>query len=192
MENKINSADYLLLLLYLNNQEPIKGSTRLMKMMFIFNKEILSKISKPNEKIIINDFEAYKFGPFSKSLYEQVALFTSLEFIKVDTDKKLEELANLDNFEEDNFEADNFQLNESNLMYIYKIKKNGIEYVENEIIPHLNNEAVVTKLEKFKNKINEISIKNLLFYVYNKYPDYTKKSIIKDEVLKGHEKKTNL
>ena len=37
---KLNGADYLLLLLYLNNKEPILGAVRLEKMMFLFNMEI--------------------------------------------------------------------------------------------------------------------------------------------------------
>lgn len=37
---KLNGADYLLLLLYLDNKKPILGAIRLEKMMFLFNMEI--------------------------------------------------------------------------------------------------------------------------------------------------------
>ncbi|WP_342276289.1 hypothetical protein [Spiroplasma endosymbiont of Nebria brevicollis] len=79
---KINGADYLLLLLYLNNKTDIKSALRLVKMMFLFeneiNKQLVEKV--PEEKL--SKFMAYNFGPWSKDLYEQLNFFESLEFIK--------------------------------------------------------------------------------------------------------------
>ncbi|MBP1525629.1 MAG: hypothetical protein H9Q65_03395 [Spiroplasma ixodetis] len=199
MINKLNLADYLLLLLYLNNKQPIKGTTRLQKMMFIFYKEILPKISK-GEKNISYNFEAYKFGPFSKDIPEQVSLFKSLNFIQEKEMTVIEEMSTLDNLEEKEIldmnknqddEHDIFKFAISTKMYSYEIKKDGIKYVESEIIPNLDQNNL-NILQKFKNKIIEISIKNLLFYVYNKYPDFTKNSIIRDEVLNDYGKKKNL
>ena len=43
---KLNGADYLLLLLYLDNKSPILGAIRLEKMMFLFNEEIAPRLKK--------------------------------------------------------------------------------------------------------------------------------------------------
>ena len=69
MGAKLLGSDYLLLLLYINDKEPIKGSVRLMKMMFLFNEQIAPALKKKgldSEKL--PDFIAYNYGPFSKDL----------------------------------------------------------------------------------------------------------------------------
>ena len=82
MSGKLSSSDYLLLLLDLDNREPIVGAIRLMKMMFLFDKEISPVISKKGAKVdVMPEFVAYDFGPFSKDIYEQIELFQNLKFI---------------------------------------------------------------------------------------------------------------
>ena len=46
MSNKLNAADYLLFLLDADERAPINGAIRLMKMMFLFNQEIMPAISQ--------------------------------------------------------------------------------------------------------------------------------------------------
>ena len=85
---KLNGADYLLLLLYLNNKQPIYGAIRLTKMMFLFEKEIAPILKKEGlDSENLPNFIAYNFGPFSKDVYEQVELFKGIKFIQV-TDRK--------------------------------------------------------------------------------------------------------
>ena len=67
-----SSKEIILLLLYAKGKtnklfEPIKGRTRLMKMIFLF-KEELQKAFNKNSVIdfsLLSDFSAYDFGPFS-------------------------------------------------------------------------------------------------------------------------------
>ena len=46
MASKLLGSDYLLLLLYINGKEPIKGSVRLTKMMFLFNEQIVPVLKR--------------------------------------------------------------------------------------------------------------------------------------------------
>jgi uncharacterized protein len=63
----LSGADFLLLLLYLNKREPVRGSTRLIKMIFIFTEEILPLLRSKGTKLsedALPKFFAYNYGPF--------------------------------------------------------------------------------------------------------------------------------
>lgn len=187
---KLNGADYLLLLLYLNNKEPIYGAVRLEKMMFLFNNEIAPVLKgKGLDSDKLPEFIAYNFGPFSKDVYEQVELFKAIKFIAV-TDIKVkanekEKMLEVDDWEEGpyvdgltNSSSDN---NADGKYYKYYILKTGEKYVEEEILPIMNNNQV-DLLKCFKKKITSLYPKQLLKYVYSRYPEFTKNSLIIDEV----------
>ena len=68
-QSKMTGADYLLLLLYLDNCSAINGAIRITKMMFLFNMEIAPVLKKKGVSIRDEDlpkFSAYNYGPFSK------------------------------------------------------------------------------------------------------------------------------
>jgi len=189
---KLIGSDYLLLLLFLNNKEPIKSAVRLVKMMFLFNKEIAPVLKKSglaiNEEDLPN-FQPYNYGPFSKDVYEQVELFQSIGFIKVKDLFVREEMDEVDNWEEqafiDEFESsDTFSNRRDGKFMQYELLVRGEDYVGSNIIKFFTKEQIVT-LSEFKKRITQTSIKAILRYVYVKYPDMTKNSIIKDEVLEG-------
>jgi hypothetical protein len=186
--NVLTGADYLLLLLYLNDQSPIYGAIRLTKMMFLFDKEVAKELKKqgigyknPPE------FFAYNFGPFSKDVYEQVELFRGIGFIKVTNINANEEMAEVDDWEEGPFidelsQQDKGHINMDGKYYKYTIISTGTRYVEEKILPNIScNEKEL--LSKFKEKITHLYPKQILKYVYTKYPEYTDKSLIKEEVL---------
>ena len=184
---KLNGADYLLLLLYLNDKEPILGAVRLIKMMFLFNKEIAPLLKNDGlESDNLPEFISYNYGPFSKDVYEQIELFKGIRFIQVSNIKAQEEFIEVDDFEEmsyvDGVDNKGYELKNDGTYYKYNILKLGENYVSEEILP-----CVGTKekrlLEEFKKKITTLPPKQLLKYVYSKYPEYTEKSLIKDKVL---------
>lgn len=185
--SKINGSDYLLLLLYLNDKKPIYGAIRLEKMMFLFNMEIapaLKKIGLEADKL--PEFIAYNYGPFSKDVYEQIELFKGIKFVQVVDLKAKEEFAEVDELEEMSFidELTNkgYQLKSDGNYYKYTLLKLGESYVKEHILPGINQEQIAL-LEEFKRKITSLYPRQLLKYVYSKYPDYTTKSLIKNEVL---------
>lgn len=187
MAVKLIGADYLLLLLYLNNKEPIKGAVRLTKMMFLFEKQIAPVLKERGlESDKLPEFFAYNYGPFSKDIYQQLDLFKSINFIKIEDIYAEEELSSVDNiieneFVDECFEGDIELKTESNY-WLYRIADEGTGFVESELLPNIREEHQ-SLLEQFKRKITDMPIKKLLHYVYTKYPEYTDKSLIKEEVL---------
>ena len=183
---KLNGADYLLLLLYLDNKSPILGAIRLEKMMFLFNNEIAPRLKETGlDSDKLPEFIAYNFGPFSKDVYEQVELFKGIGFLQVINLKAKEELIEADDWEEGPFSKEldytGFQLNEEKRYYKYQMLDLGADYVSEKICPELTEEQLAMLLQ-FKKKITSLSPKQILRYVYTKYPDFTSNSLIKNEV----------
>lgn len=195
MANKLIGADYLLALLYCDNKSPIKGSVRLTKMMYLFNKEIKPIIEKKGGKCDkLPEFIPYNFGPFSKDLYEQIELFKGIEFIMTKEILSKEIMVEeVDDWEENPYIGESLNDEEHltfNKKYVeYTIAKRGESYYENIIKQELNQD-IIELLEQFKKKIVRISVKNLLYYVYTKYPEMTVNSIIKKDVLGSDEDET--
>lgn len=183
---KLNGADYLLLLLYLDNKSPILGAIRLEKMMFLFNNEIAPRLKKTGlDSDKLPEFIAYNFGPFSKDVYEQVELFKGIGFLRVTNLMAKEELIEADDWEEGPFSKEldyaGFQLNDEKRYYKYQMLDLGADYVSKKICPELTAEQLAMLLQ-FKKKITSLSPKQILRYVYTKYPDFTSNSLIKNEV----------
>ncbi len=183
---KLNGADYLLLLLYLDNKSPILGAIRLEKMMFLFNNEIAPRLKETGlNSDKLPEFIAYNFGPFSKDVYEQVELFKGIGFLRVTNLMAKEELIEADDWEEGPFSKEldyaGFQLNDEKRYYKYQMLDLGADYVSKKICPELTAEQL-TMLLQFKKKITSLSPKQILRYVYTKYPDFTSNSLIKNEV----------
>jgi uncharacterized phage-associated protein len=186
---KLIGADYLLLLLYLNGKEPIEGAVKLTKMMFLFEKQIAPVLKEKGlESDKLPEFFAYNYGPFSKDIYQQLDLFESINFIQINDTYSDEELSSVDNMSENEFVDEcyegNVELKTENNYRVYRITDEGSGYVESELLPVIEEQHKIL-LEQFKKKITDMPIKKLLHYVYTKYPEYTDKSLIKEEVLKN-------
>ena len=191
MSNTLTLADYMLVLLDLDDKSPIIGAIRMMKMMFLFEKEILPLLKKKNIDVSnVPPFIAYDFGPFSKDIYEQLELFTNLEFIKtepVDTVENSDEFDDwVDLYGEDIFDKtfkDGYRrLNVDYRSLQYSITQRGDKFVSIKLLPIIGDD-VKRLLLSFKKKICELSTSQLLYYVYSRYEAYTTKSKIKDKVL---------
>lgn len=189
MSSKLLGSDYLLILLYINDKQPIRGAVRLMKMMFLFNEQIAPILKKKGlESEKMPDFFAYNYGPFSKDLYDQIELFSGIGFINI---KDLsvavaEEMSGVDNVIEKEFidecYEDEDEYKSENNFWEYSITDIGSGFIEQELIKNISLEQMDI-LKQFKRKITEMPIKQLLYYVYTKYPQYTENSLIKDKVL---------
>lgn len=187
MASKLLGSDYLLLLLYINGKEPIKGSVRLTKMMFLFNEQIVPVLKRNGlESEKLPEFIAYNYGPFSKDLYEQVDLFTGIGFMQVRDLNENEEMSGVDNIVEKEFVDECYEDDEEtkseNSYREYCITDIGSGFVESELLGKLTS-SQLGLLRQYKKKITEMTMKQLLHYVYTRYPQYAEKSLIKDEVL---------
>lgn len=179
-----NSKDLLMVLLAAKGKknqkwEPITGRTRLMKMIFLFEKEIRKKF---NEEIIsekeLPDFKPYDYGPFSAKVYEDLEFLINMGFIDVvssGTDEMLpdemEEYAYWQTIsdDEDRVFVERFSLSELGQKYVNK--KINLSSHQWDI------------LAEFKNRCVVASLSSLLKYIYSRYPKYITKSKIRDQVL---------
>lgn len=187
-----NKKDILLLFIYSKGvtdefNEPIRGRTRLVKMLFLFCKEGLSHFKAGTE---INDdnfytFFPWYFGPFSQQIYDDVNFFQLRGFIE------------LNNIESDNFNVSYSEANHYSDLTGISIGQNfdretfveqeilltekGISFTQ-ELFSQLSDSQKVF-LQQFKKKFNSTPLKAILRYVYQAYPDASTNSIIKDNIL---------
>jgi uncharacterized protein YwgA len=163
----------------------INGITRLQKLLFLLEKE--GRI----EKIVGGyKFEAYKAGPYSPALYDDLEFLENLGFIKSETSGVAteEEAADIDfTFEElmddreiktpDIYDEKRFVLTEEGISKVKSLLNSS------EIKP------VVDGIRKIKSTYGNYSLDDLLYYVYTKYPEMTTESEIKDHVLRKGRKR---
>lgn len=157
------------------------GITRLQKLLFLLEKEM--GITAKNDQF---HFEAYKAGPYSSKVYDDLEYLENLGFLRGEivgesTDEESLELEklNFDDLIEEKSESNyadayverNFSLTDKG--------RNKIEQLleKNEYQPFLEG------IRKIKSKYGNYSLSDLLFYVYTKYPEMTSNSEIKDKVL---------
>jgi len=187
MNNKeITAKDFLLTILYSPGKydavnESITGRTRLTKMIFLFEKELQKDFFKNNKSVKLPDFEPYNFGPFSKELFDDLNFFLSIGLI--DSEETLIPISTAEKNEiEISFDDDwiNARFDETEIDDVemkYSLSSKGVKYVEQNVWSEYS-DSQKSILKKFKAQINTISLDSLLRYVYNKYPDSAKKSLI--------------
>jgi uncharacterized protein YwgA len=189
-KKELSGKDFLLSLLYCpgkgnKENEPILGRTRLTKMVFLFEKEIKKEFFSDID-ITLPNFESHNFGPFSKDLFDDLSFFVSIGFIRAEetsipisnVEKKEIEMALDDDWEDAGFE----KAEQESVELKYSLSLQGLKYVAENIWGMLS-DIQKENLTKFKQQINTISLDSLLRYVYNKYPNYTDKSIIADKYM---------
>lgn len=158
--------------------EPIQGTTRLQKLLFLMEHEAKLKPTKGDDF----DFTAWKFGPVSKDLYDDLEKLENLgllESVPVSEPSRAE----LDEYglsfddlmgEEESQSRETFE--EKN----YRLSDKGLEWVREH---ELHTEAF-EKIRRIKEKYGALSLQDLLHYVYTKFPDMTTASEIRGKVLR--------
>ncbi len=192
-KKEMSSKDLLLSFLYSPGvseeyNEAITGRTKLTKMMFLFEKQIYKQFFKDSIDIDLPDFEPYYFGPFSKQLFEDLSFFESIGMIvSEETDIPLSPAGKIEyenSYDEgyDDWDEASFEEPKEEFESKYSLSISGRKYVQDQVWKNYT-ETQKQKLREFKAQINKISLDALLRYVYNKYPEETKKSIIADRYL---------
>lgn len=128
----------------------IEGRTQLQKLTFLGQKE--GKMEGGY------NFRKWKFGPFSDDIWKDLdALVNHGEAMEIPQNSKEGEV----------------------LGYMYTLSKQGRDYVTNEILPKLDQETL-NQLKTVIMRYSRMTLAELLTYVYQKYPDYTEKSQVRD------------
>jgi uncharacterized protein YwgA len=191
----ISKKNTLLLMLGTGRDETniangINGITRLQKFLFLLeNEDCIKKIGDGYQ------FEAYKAGPYSPTLYDDLEFLENLGLIKSEISGVAteEEEADMDfTFEElmDDEELTDDEIKTPDLYdeKRFRITKDGAVKVK-AILEKEEFAPVVDGIRKIKSKFGNYSLNDLLYYVYTEYPDMTTESEIKDHILrKGYKR----
>lgn len=159
--------------------EPIQGTTRLQKLLFLAEHEAKLKPTKGDDF----DFTAWKFGPVSKELYDDLEKLENLGLLESQPVSE-PSTAELDEYglsfedlmgeEETQSSRDSFEEKK------YRLSDKGLVWVREH---ELHTEAF-DKIRRIKEKYGALSLQDLLHYVYTKFPDMTTASEIKGKVLR--------
>jgi uncharacterized protein YwgA len=182
----ISRKDLVMLLVGLGENRSVAdglgGITRLQKYLYLLEQE---GGVKPDERGNGFHFEAYKAGPYSSKLYDDIEFLENLGYLqgRVTGTASEPEEAELDalSFEDllgEEPEARAQVPEERAFMLTEKGKKRVQELMENSQLA-----PVVDGVRKVKSRFASHSLNDLLRYVYQKYPEMTTESEIKDKVL---------
>lgn len=152
----------------------VRGVTRLEKLLFLAKEETDSSDWLDEDP----NFEPYNFGPFSRKVYEAVDMLASAGLLvdsarrAKDTDDTWEErfVISTDTDAGDPFRTRDFQLTDRGWKYFQALL--------DEIPPQF-----IEQLATLKSKFGALPLRQLVRYVYQRYPAYTEQSIIRDEIL---------
>lgn len=170
---------------------PIFGRTRLMKMLFIFEKELAKKFEN-DEKINDFGFEAYHFGPYSRKVYEAIDFLESREIIEIrhtppyyasQSDIDIDRVYMDSEAQKTDFLNNGVTWNEE-----FCLIKRGIKMMKEPGTwfswVNLSKERQET-LTQFKTVMVNTPLRDILKYVYSKYPKYAEKSTIRHRIFPG-------
>lgn len=190
----INRRDVVLLLLGVSSTGQLSGGiggiTRLQKLLFLLEKE--GNLSPTDAGF---DFAAYKAGPYSSKLYDDLEFLENLGMVEseVAAEATPAEAAEVDllNFDElmgDGGDAsggtpsDGLAAADAYEERRFRISAEGRKRIK-ALIESGTYQPVIDGIRRVKSKYGKYSLRDLLYYVYTKYPDMTVESEIKDKVL---------
>jgi hypothetical protein len=170
--------------------EGFGGITRLQKFLFLLEKE--ENLAPTTNGF---DFEAYKAGPYSFKLYDELELLENLDYIKSDVvaeasdaeaaeieELSFEDLMGDESEEVGNKLVDGFGAADAFEERRFSLTEKGRDKVK-EMIDSGEYEAIFDGIRRIKSKYGDYSLSDLLYYVYTKYPGMTTESEIKEKVL---------
>lgn len=174
---KVEVDDVIVLLLGAPSKAPalqnrIEGVTRLEKLIFLLKQEtpIGEQLTEDPE------FESHKFGPFSAKVYQAVDVLVAFGLLQdsaelspsTEDSWETEEVVGM--VQADPYATRNFTLTERGRKYYGALIRDLPKGTE-------------STLAGFKARFGTLPLPQLIRYVYKKYPEYTDKSLIRDEIL---------
>ncbi|MGI5818299.1 MAG: hypothetical protein ACOX9R_09385 [Armatimonadota bacterium] len=174
----------LLLMLYMEDggQPGVKGITRLQKYMFLVKHRC--ELPAPAEE---ETFEPYKFGPYSPELYDDLEFLENLGLIEgkpVASDPEAESVAaeeaelSFDYLLSDD-EEQTAKAEVGDREFVLTAK--GRDLVESSVLPEAD-DLLVQRIRAVKSKFSSYSLRDLLRYVYQQFPEWTRESEIREHL----------
>jgi hypothetical protein len=152
-------------------QGRLEGITRLEKLIFLIEKEW-----EPGWLTEDADFQSDKFGPFSSKIYTAVdtlvaaGLLEDSRALAASTEDAWETTNIIDDPFADPYATRNFELTDKGRRYYDALIRELPEDVE-------------AGLSSFKQRFASLPLRQLVRYVYEHHPEYTDKSLIRDDIL---------
>jgi len=186
----IGRRDLLLLLLGIDGpkaaNEGLGGITRLQKLLFLLEQE--EHVIPSGEGFT---FEAYKAGPYSSKLYDDLEFLENLGLIRKDVTAEgtEEEAAEIDFTFEDLIEPERGKDDPSGPApdayeeYRFYLTPQGIQKIQ-RLLSDDTYKPLVDSIRRVKSRYGQYSLRDLLYHVYTKYPEMTTESEIKENVLR--------
>ncbi|MCG3185019.1 MAG: hypothetical protein ICCCNLDF_03196 [Planctomycetes bacterium] len=179
-----DATDVLLVLLYAPGKagepgEAVSGITRLQKLLFLLQND--DSLPELIEDAKAYDYVAYKMGPYSKTLRQQLDELQAAGIIATD---RLEFYVSHDSDDMDDPDAyfdDTASSKRRVESFRYRLSDNlGMEIGRDlwRGIP----KKTQKELAEFKAFFNSIPLRQLLVYVYRRYPEFTTESKIKRQL----------
>ena len=175
-----NRKDVVLLLLYAPGtankpHEPILGRTRLMKLIYLLDKE--KGISERLGIKQFYQFYAHNYGPFSEEVFEDVDFLRNVGLIKAEPRGPQ---SIIEAWEEEQILAESAPSDSDDLFgafeqELFELTTRGVHFVEDKLLPDLD-ENSRGAIEGIKKGEGALSLSSLLRYVYSKYPESASKS----------------
>ncbi len=160
--------------------EPVVGITRLMKLLFLLEKEAsITQVLASGERYF--DFQPYDMGPFDADVYDAIEFLEDVKLVKAtptgrsaaeDAVERSRLLADVD--------ADALAQSEYTPPEAFRLTATGVD-VARKLLETLPAE-VRASLERVKRDYNPMPLRDLLRYVYRRYPDAASYSRIRAQL----------
>jgi len=186
--NLESALDVLIVLLYEEGPrgrtgESIEGITRLDKIMYLLSES-------PEFEEAINKgytFQADNYGPFAPEIFDDIEALKQEGIIKVVSAREPKnKIETIDQESNEKTLAEEKEAYENVSWKTYPIERYELTDRGMQIGSLLHNgltEKQRVKLQEIKKTFGQISLKNLLHYVYSKYPKMTERSKIREKIL---------
>lgn len=175
-------ADLLIALLYSPGKsgepgEPISGTTRLQKLFFLLREGEGPKALVAEARAL--PFEAYKMGPYSTELRDIVADLQAADIVDVE---QLDYVLPDDDDESSEGDRAESQAGGRRVSsYRYRLTPELGTQIGQDLWAGFTDE-LRKDLTEFKRFFNAISLRQLLIFTYEKFPRYTTRSTIKEQL----------
>ncbi len=183
-----SALDVLIVLLYVKGSEgqfgePIEGITRLDKIMYLLYEttEFQNLINKGYR------FQADNYGPFAPEIYDDIEALKQEGIIKTTSERESKDKIETVDQESIELPLDEQKGKDKNVSWTtyavenYELTNGGMEI--GSMLYNGLTDKQRRQIESLKKTFGKMNLKNLLHYVYSKYPKMIEKSKIKDKVL---------
>lgn len=199
MKKRIDRKGFLLLLLYAPGasqaiNEPIRGRTRLAKLLFLLKEEKWAADGLGQLAIDFYTFEPDNYGPFDTRILDDLEFFRSINFIELtsgavipseEAEEYLEALRTwLLECETDSDEA----LALADELYHEQavcLTSRGVSFVESKLLARLSSSRHLESISQLKSTYGTWPLSKLLRYIYVTYPSMAALSEIRDKIVGG-------